>query len=204
MHRLAGIVIQGALVAQRDHHSFHAFCQQCGGCKLSLVNRRDRQTGKCLGLGFVGGDIVAQRQHFIRQAGRRGGVQDGGHASGAGNLQTSQGGGDRLLQLGNKDRSRADEIRLRLDILRRNTARSTGGNDDRVVACGVFDEDIGRPGIAFGIHLHLGHDARLGPGRMGNIGKGVGPQPGDEVDLAPRHGRCDGLVRPLPPRPQHE
>ena len=86
----------------------------------------DPQPGERLGLALVGRDVVAQREERVVDRHRRGRIEDGGHAGRAGDLEPMARRLDRLLELGDEDAGRRDQLGLPLDVGGRDRAAAPG------------------------------------------------------------------------------
>ena len=204
MHGPCAIAVQRTIGPQRDDGRLDPTRDQRISRAFGIGDGHHSNPRQRLRLGFVGRDIVAQRQHGICQRRRRCRVQDRYHPRRTCNLQTAQGGWDRLFQLRHKDCRTFDQRRVRLDVLHGNAPRSPRRYDDGVVARGRLDKDIGRPGIAVLVHGHMRMHTRAFPCRPRDIGERIIPQPRDEMRLPPGHGRSHCLIRPLPSGPQYK
>ena len=204
MHGPGAVMIKRALLAQRDDRRPRPHRPQSPGRHQRLVNRGDRKPTQRLRLALVRGNIVAKGQHPLRQARRRGRVQDRHHPRRPGEFQRMQRHRDRLFQLGHEHPRAAYQPRVGVNIPGGNLGRSPGRYDDGIVPRRILDKDIGSAGITACILPNCRMHPGAGPRRQRHVGKGVQPQPADEMRLGPRHRGGNRLVRSLATRPQHK
>ena len=125
-----------------------------------------RRPGQFLGLGLVGGDVVAERDRCASAARPAGaGLRMVVTPAARAISSATAGRLDRLLELGDEDAGRRDQLGVPVDVGGRDQRGSAGRDDDGVFAADLLDEDVGGPGVAFRRLDDDGTDARLRPGR---------------------------------------
>ena len=140
----------------------------------------------------------------VRQLHRRRRIEDGGDAGGPGDLQPADRRVERLLELGDEDRGRADQLGIVVDVLRRDQRGRARRDDDRVVAGALLQEDVGRAGIALGRHGDRRLHAGVLPGLHRHVGERVLAEPRDEGDVRAELAAGHRLVGALAARTERE
>jgi hypothetical protein len=204
MQRGGPAVQQHAVFPQRDQRGADALAQEHVAGPARIVRAGDGDAGEQRRLGLSGGDEIAQRIERVgHRLGRRR-IEDGDHRSGAGDLETAQGGVDRLLELGDEDGSIANGLGSALDIGGRDGHGGAGHDDNGVLAGAIVDIDEGGPGRGAVAVAHSVDDAFLLPGGAGDAAELVAADLADEGDMRASAGGGNSLVRTLAAGPELE
>ena len=196
--------VECPVFAQSDHRRANTHVQKRLSRQARIFNRFHGNARDPLGLGFIRRDDIAEREHLSGYLSSRRGVQNRPGPAGPGDLQCPVRGIHRLLQLRDENRRSLDQVLPPLDVRRRNRPGNTRTDDDRVVARGLFDKDIGGTRIAVVMLGDGGRHARVLPDGECEIRKRIPAQLGDEMDVpAGARGR-HRLVRSLPTGPQRK
>ena len=186
----------GALCAERDHHSLGDGLQQglADGVRLGAAAEREA-------LDLVGHQDVGQGEKLpIDLLRRRSDIENGAHTVRASQAEGFAGGVDRRLELGQDQAGAGDGLRRRADVPGREARVGAEVDHDRVLAVGVH-QDHRRPGARIG---QAGDGAGVDPGGAPGLQRlftgGVHADRGEHGDARAAAGGLDRLVGALAAR----